>query len=1046
MRIAEKTASKAFALLSIVSTILIASISFAPSAMAADVTLTYNSNTTQHQTGVISAGAVPTSSVHAQNSSVTVSANSGNLSRQGFTFGGWNTLATGLGTNYTAGSGTFTIAANTTLYANWLIPPSARLIGSTGTISVLKNNTFNRPNYTGICSSGISGITSDGTFIYFRSSISTSTICKVDLDGTFVSSNTVTSAGGAPLMSSIDVNNRDLTFSSGCIWLRESGDVANSALYCISVSDWTMRPVAMPTGKGLYAGTYWLYGNLIDFPDGRVGAVSTASSSLGQTGTSFGGANGNTTISCPSNMYCKVLRLYKPSGTGASVSLAFSEDIVLADSQTGWPNDDHGIATDGTYLYQINYASGYKVWALARGAPSYLVFNGAGSGSCGAGTAISATGTSNTLCPINTPLAGSSGAMGNSTFFGHNHVTNQYFMGDYQSNQFYVSAGVTPPAGPGSATGLSNLTISAGTLVPSFNSSVSTYADTITASTSSITVTPTALDAGGATIMVKANSGSYASVITGTASASLTMNTGMNTVLIQVTGTDGSTAVTTINVFRPENPTITLTPAFTNTTRTYLDTLTVSIGTSVYTPTGTFLFTENGTAISGCSTVAISTGTARCNWTPTTTGSRTIVATYSGDNNVGLRSDTRTVTVNDLVAITSSTAAISQKYGSSGTTRTVAVSGGTDTRTVTATSTSLASGRITFDTATALFTIDTRTTVGTYTNTITVTDVRGSSASYTQTINITVADTLTVTSDTSTVTFTGTAANVNPVMTAVSGLVTGDVISGATFNYSNSGGAAYGPTTTKPTNAATYTITPSALTFSNGATSNYAAITYRTSTLTINKAPQTTLITTPLYNVFNGNPTSATLYTTGGSDTGTVSFAFDAVGSTASGCALSGSNNSVVTVTSAGTCRIVATKAGTNNYLIAISDTATVTFYQYVSYIPLPRAAEFPTEIVLSGSTAWTNNGLAPTITFTGTDISAQSPGGIFTISGSGFVGTRLVRVSGTNAAFTVLSDTSLQITMPSGLIGISGPIYVEKAEGSRVSEDWVTGTVTVNI
>ena len=152
-------------------------------------------------------------------------------------------------------------------------------------------------------------------------------------------------------------------------------------------------------------------------------------------------------------------------------------------------------------------------------------------------------------------------------------------------------------------------------------------------------------------------------------------------------------------------------------------------------------------------------------------------------------------------------------------------------------------------------------------------------------------------------------------------------------------------------------------------------------------------------------------------------------------------NSSIVTVTSAGTCRIVATKGATDNYLIAISDTATVTFYLYVTNIPGPRAAEYPTEIVLSGVTAMTSNGLAPTITFTGTDISAQSPGGVFTISGSGFVGTRLVRVSGTNAAFTVLSDTSLQITMPSGLVGISGPIYVEKAEGSRSSEDWVTGT-----
>jgi hypothetical protein len=250
----------------------------------------------------------------------------------------------------------------------------------------------------------------------------------------------------------------------------------------------------------------------------------------------------------------------------------------------------------------------------------------------------------------------------------------------------------------------------------------------------------------------------------------------------------------------------------------------------------------------------------------------------------------------------------------------------------------------------------------------------------------------------------------------------------------------YGPSTTKPTNAGTYTITPSALTFSSGAASNYAAVTYRTSTLTINKAAQATLVTTPLYNVFNGNPTAATLLTTGGSDTGTVTYAYVSSGSTASGCALGGLNSSVVTVTSAGTCRIVATKAATDNYLVAVSDTGTVTFYLYVTNIPAPRAAEYPVEIVLSGATAWTNNGLAPTITSTG-DFTAQSPGGVFTISGTGFVGTRLVRVSGTNAVFTVLSDTSLQVTMPSGLVGISGPIYVEKAEGSRASDDWVTGT-----
>jgi hypothetical protein len=255
----------------------------------------------------------------------------------------------------------------------------------------------------------------------------------------------------------------------------------------------------------------------------------------------------------------------------------------------------------------------------------------------------------------------------------------------------------------------------------------------------------------------------------------------------------------------------------------------------------------------------------------------------------------------------------------------------------------------------------------------------------------------------------------------------------------------YGPSTTKPTNAGTYVITPSALTFSSGNVNNYVAVTYRTSTLTINKAAQATLSVVPLYNVFNGNPTTATLLTTGGSDTGTVTYAYVSSGSTAGGCTLSGVDSATVTVTSAGTCRIVATKAATSNFLVAISDTGTVAFYLYVSFIPAPRPAEYPAEIVLSGATAMTNNGLAPTITFTGTDISA-APGGSFTINGSGFVGTRLVRVSGTSAAFTVLSDTSLQITMPTGLVGVSGPIYVEKAEGSRASEDWVIGVATVSI
>ena len=76
-------------------------------------TVTYNSNGAD-------SGSVPTDSTqYTFNSSVTVADNTGNLNKNGHTFGGWNTAADGTGTNYSAGD-TFSISANTTLYANWI--------------------------------------------------------------------------------------------------------------------------------------------------------------------------------------------------------------------------------------------------------------------------------------------------------------------------------------------------------------------------------------------------------------------------------------------------------------------------------------------------------------------------------------------------------------------------------------------------------------------------------------------------------------------------------------------------------------------------------------------------------------------------------------------------------------------------------------------------------------------------------------------------------------------------------------------------------------
>ena len=76
-------------------------------------TVTYNANTA-------TSGSAPTdgSSPYLSGQTVTVLGNTGSLQKTGYSFGGWNTAANGTGTAYAPAS-TFTILANTVLYAQW---------------------------------------------------------------------------------------------------------------------------------------------------------------------------------------------------------------------------------------------------------------------------------------------------------------------------------------------------------------------------------------------------------------------------------------------------------------------------------------------------------------------------------------------------------------------------------------------------------------------------------------------------------------------------------------------------------------------------------------------------------------------------------------------------------------------------------------------------------------------------------------------------------------------------------------------------------------
>lgn len=416
------------------------SISIIPTAQANPFTISYNANSdvvgAVTQKG-ITTGSVPTSSPQASGTTYTV-LGQGTLARQGFTFAGWNTTSTGTGTTYQPGA-TFTLTASATLFAIWTIPAAARLIGNGG--AVINVTDANSVSSGSLClSAGIRGITSDGSHIYFRPSTNPGYICKATPNGVLVSVHLVADLNLVPS------DSLALVFGNGCLYLRKNATTLDS-IYCIAISNWSLNPISLPAGYPMPAGGGWLTGNFIQFPDGRIGSVGTSTAAA-----SWSGGVGTGAGQCPTSMFCKTLRLYTPSGTGASTSLTYSADFVLADSITGWPSDDHGIATDGTYLYQIRHARGYKVWALQTTGPSFLVFNGDSDGTattpaCGASTGVTAS-----YCLISNPVNGAStgAALTNATYFGRSHGLGKYLVGDYDGlSRFWLSEAATPPPGPG---------------------------------------------------------------------------------------------------------------------------------------------------------------------------------------------------------------------------------------------------------------------------------------------------------------------------------------------------------------------------------------------------------------------------------------------------------------------------------------------------------------------------------------------------------------------------------------------------------------------
>jgi hypothetical protein len=189
-------------------------------------------------------------------------------------------------------------------------------------------------------------------------------------------------------------------------------------------------------------------------------------------------------------------------------------------------------------------------------------------------------------------------------------------------------------------------------------------------------------------------------------------------------------------------------------------------------------------------------------------------------------------------------------------------------------------------------------------------------------------------------------------------------------------------------------------------------------TITVAKATQDTLTVTSSNAIFSGSPSSLSLLTSGGSDTGTVTYSVVAGGS-AIGCSISGS---LLWVNTSGTCKLVATKATTTNYLIAYSDTATISFAVFVSRQPV-QTQSAPTQLPINGQNSLdlSQTNTVPAVT------GVFLVGSTYEINGTGFTGVTRVVIGGAEA--TITSSTATKIVINSAGL-MPGPLFIECSDG----------------
>ena len=376
-----------------------------------------------------------------------------------------------------------------------------------------------------------------------------------------------------------------------------------------------------------------------------------------------------------------------------------------------------------------------------------------------------------------------------------------------------------------------------------------------------------------------------------------------------------------------------------------------------------------------------------------------------------------------------------KKYGDT-LLETFTATSGSDTRTITF-SVGDRSG-IDWDTTTVAsqirLTLQESLTVGTFIDTVTVTDALGQSTYLPFRMTTSKADSLTVTMSAPTViTYNGSAITVYP-RARVTGLKWTDTAT-AESRFSS---ALYIESTAAPTNADTYTVRGNTPTFTVGSIDNYLGVIYETSTATINKANQRPL-NIFMYGGVVGSP--YLIWLQGGDGTGAVTETLTGV-SSLSGCAIS---NRYLTASEQkqGFCEVRVVKAGDQNYF-AETQTVQLYFMAYINNQPTGQVGSGST-IALNGATYLeTSTVQPPSITSLSTLTISLTGGGTLTITGTGFTGTVTVKfwrnksIDKTSGNGTSISVSAAEL---SSIGATSGRVSVITAAGQAVSVDSLTIT-----